>query len=256
MPAPLELTPDQDAYGQILLATQEGRPATEIMEREDGLIYAGDPSAYFEPIERWPAPERWAMERVRGRVLDAGCAAGRIALHLQAAGHEVVAIDQSPLAVEVARRRGVDRVLVASILAVDPALGPFDTILIVRNNLGLAGPGGEAAGFLDRLAALAAPGGRLITDSVHPDRVDPSFHRRGEGGPAGVAPTDLRYRVRWRHWASPWFRYLMRTPEQLAAMVAGSGWRLAEVLDDGSARYTVVLERRPAGPGMASSPGR
>src|SRR4051794_14999472 len=36
------LAPDEDAYGAILLAALEGRDAHEVMEREDGTVWAGD----------------------------------------------------------------------------------------------------------------------------------------------------------------------------------------------------------------------
>jgi len=42
----------EDAYGQISLAVLEGRQAQEIMERDDGMIYCGDPSDYFAPYRR------------------------------------------------------------------------------------------------------------------------------------------------------------------------------------------------------------
>src|SRR5690242_8898085 len=96
-----ELRADQDAYGQIYQALLEGREAQEIMERDDGLIYAGEPADYFAPYRHWPTAEKCAMRAVRGRVLDVGCGAGRVSLHLQARGHDVVAIDESPLAIEV-----------------------------------------------------------------------------------------------------------------------------------------------------------
>ena len=47
------------------------------------------------------------MRFVRGRVLDLGCGAGRVGLHLQSRGHDVVGIDVSPLAVEIAGQRGL-----------------------------------------------------------------------------------------------------------------------------------------------------
>src|SRR5207253_6612996 len=56
-PGAMTLEPGEDAYGQILLAALEGREAQEIMERDDGFVYAGDPSTYFAPYRRWPATE-------------------------------------------------------------------------------------------------------------------------------------------------------------------------------------------------------
>lgn len=229
------LSPHEDAYGQLLLAVAEGRPAQEIMEREDGLIYAGDPRDYLAPFRRWPPTERQLMRWARGRVLDIGCAAGRAALHLQARGHEVVAIDESPLAVEVARRRGVpDARALALADATPEALGLFDTVLVLRNNLGLAGNLDAAPPALRRLAALTTPAGRLLTDSVHPDRLDTLSRGTGRD----------RYRVRWRQFASPWFRYLMLTPDEVEHLVEASPWRVLRLVDDGSPRYGIVLARR------------
>lgn len=243
------LPPEQDAYGQILLARFEGRGGQEIMEREDGLIYCGDPGDYFAPFRRWPPVERQAMRFVRGRVLDAGCGAGRVALHLQERGHPVLAIDESPLAVRVARKRGVKQAKVLPIAKVGPALGCFDTIVVMRNNFGLAGPEERSPRLLRELLRLTTEEGRIVTDSVDPRRIDDSELR-----PAGRRAQ--RYRVRWRRYASPWFHYLMLPPPELERLVAGTGWHVARFLDDGSPRYVAILEKdaRPDVRRAASSP--
>jgi SAM-dependent methyltransferase len=232
--APRGLSPAEDAYGQILLAVLEGRASHEIMERDDGVVYCGDPRDYFAPFRRWPPAERRAMRFVRGRVLDVGCGAGRVSLHLEARGHDVVAIDESPLAIEVARRRGVRDARVLALAEVDASLGVFDTVIVARNNLGLAGDGRRARTLLRRLGPTTTARGRIVTDSVHPDRVDADLRVSGR------VP---RYRVRWRSYASPWFRYLMLEPAELEPLVAGTGWRVAGILDDGSPRYGIVLEK-------------
>ena len=224
------LSPEEDAYGELLLAYLEGRPSEEVMERDDGLTYQGDPSDYFAPYEEWPEAERRALAETRGRVLDVGCGAGRLALALQERGHEVVAIDESPLAVEVARRRGVRDARVLALADVDETLGSFDTILLARNNFGLAGDEDAAAAVLERLRRLTTEEGRIVTDFVHPDR-----EREGHRG--------HRFRVRFADRATPWFRYLMLTPDEVEPLVHGTGWSVARVLDDGSPRYAVVLTK-------------
>jgi SAM-dependent methyltransferase len=155
-------------------------------------------------------------------VLDVGCGAGRVSLHLQERGHDVVAIDESPLAVEVTRRRGVRHAEALALAELDDSLGLFDTILVLRNNFGLDG--------FERLAERTRAGGRVLTDSVDPARVEL---------PAG----DHRFRVRWQRFASPWFRYVMASPAELERLVAGMGWQVVRVLDDGSPRFVAVLER-------------
>jgi len=239
-----KLRGSQDAYGQIYLAVLEGREAQEIMERDDGLIYSGGAADYFAPFRRWPASERRAMRSVRGRVLDVGCGAGRVSLHLQERGHEVVAIDESPLAVEVARRRGVRRALVCPLADVGPELGTFDTVLLLRNNFGLVGTERSAPRLLRRLAVLTGERGRIVTDSVDPDRVaNPAFrtYRLREG--STVRPRAQRFRVRWQSFATPWFHYLMLSAAEMVTLVAGTPWRVARLIDDGSPRFIAVLEK-------------
>jgi SAM-dependent methyltransferase len=223
-----------DAYGRILSDAFAGQEVCEIVERDDGMIWGGDPSDYFAPFRRWPATERRMMRFARGRVLDAGCGAGRVSLHLQGRGLDVVAIDESPLAVDVARRRGVLSCEVASVTALPERLGVFDTVVIARNNFGLGDERDGGRGrLLAELAARTSPRGRIITDSVDPARM-----------PADRRPAhDHRYRIRWLDCTSPWFRYEMFAPDEAADVVAGTGWRVARVLDDGSPRWGMVLEK-------------
>src|ERR687893_11896 len=96
-----------DAFGRLLLDRLEGADAVEVIERDDGFIMSGGGAMYFAQVRRWARWERRALRLVRGRVLDVGCGAGRVLLVIQEKGLEVVAIDESPLAVEVALRRGV-----------------------------------------------------------------------------------------------------------------------------------------------------
>jgi SAM-dependent methyltransferase len=84
------LSPGTDAVGRLIDAHFRG---VRSAERDDGWfdVSAGAPAYFAAPLRRWPSVERRAMREVRGRVLDVGCGAGRLALYLQARGHEVVA---------------------------------------------------------------------------------------------------------------------------------------------------------------------
>ncbi len=96
-----------DAFGARLLdALDNPGIQGELIERDDAF-HRRRAHELFRPCAEWAPAERRGLRFVRGRVLDVGCGAGRVGLELQERGHEVVGIDASPGAVEVARRRGV-----------------------------------------------------------------------------------------------------------------------------------------------------
>jgi 2-polyprenyl-3-methyl-5-hydroxy-6-metoxy-1,4-benzoquinol methylase len=100
-------------------------------------VFTGEADRYLAPFRSRRPQERRAMRFVRGRVLDLGCGAGRVGLHLQSRGHEVVGIDDSPLAVEIARQRGLADVRLGTLTSTVQEDDRFDPILLLGNNLGL-----------------------------------------------------------------------------------------------------------------------
>jgi SAM-dependent methyltransferase len=225
-----------DAFGQMLLDGAD----PEIVERDDGFI---DRSMlnYFAPVRRWAPVERGGLRWVRGRVLDVGVGAGRVALELQARGREVVGIDVSPGAVEVARRRGVRDVRLLAFEAVDESLGRFDTVVMYGNNFGLFGSPAKARRLLRRLRPLAD---RIVATSNDPYRTEDPAHvayqerNRKRGRMSG----QLRLRVRHRDLAGPWFDYLIVSPEEMAGIVEGTGWTIRRLVQDEGSYYVAVLE--------------
>ena len=136
------IPPQKDAIGREMWAFLHGGPPFEIVERDDGYIDVGaNTEGYFAPFAQWPEPERHAMRLVRGiRVLDVGCGAGRVSLHLQRRGMRVTAIDNSPLAIRTARKRGVRdaRLLAFQDVGILPR-NTFDTVVMFGNNFALFG---------------------------------------------------------------------------------------------------------------------
>jgi SAM-dependent methyltransferase len=232
----------EDAFGQLVLAYLEGRSGVrEIVERDDGFIEAsGGPGGYFAPVRQWPSAERQGLRFIRGRVLDVGCGAGRVALELQARGRQVVAIDVSPLAIEVARRRGVRDARVLAFEHVGRDLGRFDTVVMFGNNFGLFGSEAKAQRVLRRLRPLAE---RVVASTRNPydteDVAHLAYHERNRR--RGRMPGQLRLRVRYRDYLSPWFDYLIVSPDELEALVDGTGWRLSRVIQ-GEPLYVAVLD--------------
>ena len=236
----------EDAFGRIVLDYFEGRRAHEIIERSDGSVAVSNgPQAYFEPFRRWPAVERKAMRHVHGRVLDVGVGVGRVALHLQERGHEVVGIDTSPLAVEVARRRGVQDARVLAFKDIGPKLGVFDTVVMMGNNFGLFGSAPGARRMLRRLAKLTSEDARVVAASRCPYGTDDPGHlayqesNRQQGRMAG----QIRLRVRHGLYVGRWFDYLIVSPEEMESLAKSGGWKLDKVVRDGDDYYVGVLRK-------------
>lgn len=78
----------------------------------DATVYFLEPDAWSDA---WPDNDVTALDLVGGRVLNVGAGAGRFLLALQSRGHEPMALDVSPGAVEVCRRRGVRRTILGPI---------------------------------------------------------------------------------------------------------------------------------------------
>ncbi|MFC4533238.1 class I SAM-dependent methyltransferase [Sphaerisporangium dianthi] len=246
-----------DAFGEMLQAAfyemefdPDARWTYDIVEREDGDFLVMPGAYWFEPPARWPEHVAAGVDRARGRVLDVGCGAGRHALPLQERGIEVTGLDTSPGAVRVCRRRGLRSVLLSSVAdhAAGDGAGPrYDTFLLLGGNVGLLQGREHAAGFLGALAAMAAPGARIIADSLDPDalgRLDAAQAAYAElNRRRGRMPGQSRMRVRHKTMTTPWFDYLYCSPAELGELAESAGWRVEEVLPSGGPSYVATLTR-------------
>lgn len=225
-----------DAFGQMLLDGAD----SEIVERDDGFVSTAM-LVYFAPVRRWGAVERRALRWVRGRVLDVGVGAGRVALELQERSREVVAIDVSQGAVQVARRRGVRDVRLLALEDVDESLGQFDTLVMFGNNFGLFGSRAKARRLLRQLRPFVR---RIVATSNDPSKTDDpvhlAYHERNRK--RGRLPGQLRLRIRYRDLIGPWFEYLIVSPDEMAEIVEGTGWEIRHLIRDEDSVYVAVLE--------------
>jgi SAM-dependent methyltransferase len=237
----------QDAYGASMEAAfLEGRGVFGMTERDDGFIEAEGTFDYLAPFRAWMGHERRAIRRARGRVLDVGCGAGRVALHLQERGHEVVAIDVSEGACRVSRERGVRDVRPLAVEEIRPGDGPFDTVVMYGNNLGLLRDARHGPWLLKRLAKVTSVDARILGGNLDVDRTDEPSHlayqqrNRDRGRMSG----QIRLRVRYREKATPWFDYLFLSIPEVEAIADAGGWRVTDVVgnDDGP-MYVAVLEK-------------
>lgn len=118
----------------------------------------------FRSFAQMPLLEQTALNSATGKILDVGAGSGCHALALQKMEKEVVAIDISPLSVEVMKKRGVKNVKLANLF--DPQFAEqFDTILLLMNGSGIIGKIENLPFFFKKMKQLLRPGGCIYMDS-------------------------------------------------------------------------------------------
>jgi len=239
------IPPDRDAYGQEIWACYKGATTHEIAEREDGFIDISSALPYFRSYEDWPAQERAAIERARGTVLDIGCGAGRVALYLQDKGHRVLAIDNSPLAVKIARLRGVKDARVLSISEIAALRGPFGAIVLYGNNFGLFASFLKARRLLAAMHRITTPPALIIAAASNPyatrDPVHLAYQQRNRD--RGRMAGQIRLRVRYRQFCGPWFDYLFASPDEVRSIVQNTGWTVREIVESQGPGFVAILAK-------------
>ena len=236
----------QDAFGHEIYDYFSGKGGYEIIERDDGYFaLSAGPRHYFLEFEEWPASEKEAVKYVRGRVLDVGCGAGRHSLHLQAQGFDVVGIDNSPLAIEVCRARGLWDARVIPITQVSRQLGIFDTILMLGNNFALVGNKKRARWLLRRFHSMMSEAGKIVAQTRDPYQTEVAEHlayharNREKGRLCGEA----RIRVRYKRYVTPWIDFLMVSQEEMEAILEGTNWEVGDIIEGEEGVYVAILEK-------------
>lgn len=245
-----------DAFGAALVAHHESRSTGgawhvdreagwHVVERDDGHVDALPATPYFAEPEQWQWDlERAALESATGRVLDVGVGAGRFCLALAERGLDAVGLDPSPGAIEVSRERGVHGLHLGTVFDLeDPR--PFDTFLLMGNNVGLLESADHCPRFLGALRRMAGPGARILGIGLDPSKTDNPRHLayQERNRRRGRLPGQLRLRIRFQHLATTWWDYLLVRPSDLRSLVEGTGWAVVDIEREGPL-YLATLATR------------
>jgi SAM-dependent methyltransferase len=104
--------------------------------------------------------DRTVVGLCHGPTIDLGCGPGRLVAHLVQRGVPALGVDQSAIAVELARRSGAP-VLHRDVFEALPGTGRWHTVLLADGNVGL---GGDPWRVLRRAAELLRRGGRCVAE--------------------------------------------------------------------------------------------
>lgn len=232
-----------DAFGEALLDSMAGGPGTHFIERDDGLLQAMDATTYFTKPDAWPKSEVKALDGVSGRVLDVGAGAGRHCVALQKRACEPMALDVSPGAIEVCRMRGVEWTFKGSIYdLLTLPVEPFDSIILMGNNLALLQSEARAANMFKAMRRLLRPGGRVIGTCLDPHQTDDQDHLNyhESNRAAGRYPGQVRLRFRYQRLATDWFGIMFLAQDELADLARRNHWQVLEVSEP-DPTYVAVL---------------
>lgn len=234
-----------EPLGRMMLDYLDGdsRAAVTVVRR-DGRREPFEGAELFRR-DGFPLAEELALELAQGRVLDAGAGAGAHALELQRRGHSVVALDVSPSAVEVMRRRGVADPRVGSLLDLHPATQEdrFDTLLLLMNGAGLGATLDGLGQLLRHCHGLLRPGGSILLDGAdlrhteHPEEQRSLGRRVLDGRYFGEVQMQLEY----RGMVGAPFHWLFIDHQTLSLQARETGWISQVLFEDGDGAYLARL---------------
>jgi len=238
----------RDIFGKALMGYYKGDKTPLMIRRDDGYF---ERERYLEIVfsgyDKWDELERRALEHIKGRVLYVGCGAGRHSLWLQEKGFEVVAVDVSPLAVEVCKSRGVRNcsVMDATNLSFPP--NSFDTILLMGNNFGVAGNVEGTKRMIKKLYQITSKDAIVIATSRNPAATDNPAHlkyhelNRKRGRPIGQVTIRFEYKGEF----GDWFGLLLVSPDEMDEICKPAGWSPDQIFKDKNGMYAAILRKVP-----------
>jgi SAM-dependent methyltransferase len=238
---------EKDAYGQEILAALNGKGSWEIVEREDGFFaISGGSGNYFAEYQDFPSHEKKAFKFVKGKILDIGVGAGKVALYFQKKGFDVVGIDNSPIAIKVCKKRGVKKAKVLRIEEVDKLKEKFDTVIMTGNNFGLFANKKKTKVLLKKLHKVSSENALIIAESNDPYKTKDKNHldygkwNRARGKMTG----QLKIRIRFEKFVGDWFEYLLVSKNEMEELLEGSGWKVKKFFDKPKTSvYIAIIEK-------------
>lgn len=155
---------EEDVMGMALAKYRKGEGDSTLKvlcNKAEDETY--DLAYFFRSYEEMPETEKLALDLVQGKILDVGSGTGIHARILQDKGFDVIAIDISPYAIQLAEEQGVKNAVCQNFY--DLKNKKFDTLLFLMNGIGLIETLDGFEFFFKKCNELLALDGQIIFDS-------------------------------------------------------------------------------------------
>lgn len=224
-------------HGRALLDYLQGDTEAEVtVHSKDGEHIGFPVSIFFRKYPQFSTLEKTALDLCRGRILDIGAGTGCHSLFLQDHGFSVWAIDILPEAVEIMTRRGVRHAFCADMFTFQG--GPFDTLLMMMNGVGIVADLSGLERFLRKSHELLSSDGQILLDSEEPGGVPGQKH--AERRPSKYRG-ELRLRLEYKGEFGPPFASLYVDSDTLDHYASKTGWACKVIVQEDDGGYLAQL---------------
>jgi SAM-dependent methyltransferase len=214
-----------DIIGRAIRDFTEGdQDAFLLVHTSYGEIETMPVAIFFRDYTQMLELEKYALSLCKGSVLDAGAGAGSHSLVLQTMGLDVIALDISPLAVQVMEQRGIQQAVLGDVFAYTATR--FTTILLLMNGIGIAGDMVGIKALLKHLKTLLLPGGQILLDSCDVHYLAGENIYRSYVG-------EVTYQFEYKGEKSEPFGWLYLDIAMLKKIAKATGWQCQIIYEEG-----------------------
>ncbi len=229
-------------YGMALLDYFNGDTSSKVIAyRDDGYTDELMIDSFLREPQDFLPLENIALNLCYGRILDIGAGAGPHSIFLQNKGLKVCAIDISPEACAVMKKRGVKNVYCIDALKFKAE--PFDSIIILGRSIVMVGTLKGLDLFLEDVHRLIKPNGQILLNSLDVRYTDNPIHLayQEKNKKAGRYIGELKIQFEYKGKKGPFFELLHVDPKTLISHALEKSWHCKIIHKEKDGNYLAQL---------------
>lgn len=221
---------EKDPFGHAIHDFITGKETPDIIVRselcDDDIMPV---NLLFRDYAEMPEPEKIALNRCTGKILDVGAGAGCHSLWLKENSFDVEAIELSKGAVEYHIIKGLKSRYISFF---DLENEKYDTLLFLMNGIGLGGRINQLAYTLSKAYDLLNDGGKVLCDSS-----DLKYLYEDDEGGYWINLNveyygEYDYQMQYKETEGEWFKWLYVDFETLREYAENTGFKVEKLYDE------------------------